>query len=292
MDLAPGELWIIVTDARGCIAKFDPEIEAREPLTCSAATTAGACPGGGGQVTITATGGTPPYQYKLGSNDFQSSNVFDDVTAGEYMVTVRDANGCETTCTANVAATSGLVCKPSAKATSCRGGSDGEITVVPVGGVPPYQYKLSGGDYQSENVFKGLKAGIHWISIRDSRGCVSMCEAIIKEGEAVCLDLASNTVTANPTRNINSQMLAHSDVRLMPNPARSVIRVALTTPLAGFAQLRVLSIQGQQLISRQFDLVAGENAVEVDLGDLRAGTYLLSIEEANGTHLRKFVKLD
>jgi hypothetical protein len=32
------------------------------------------CSGGNGTITITATGGTSPYQYQLGSGSFQSGN--------------------------------------------------------------------------------------------------------------------------------------------------------------------------------------------------------------------------
>lgn len=47
-----------------------------------------------GQISVLGTGGTAPYSYSIGSIVFKSDNVFPDLGAGDYIVTVRDANGC------------------------------------------------------------------------------------------------------------------------------------------------------------------------------------------------------
>lgn len=39
-------------------------------------------------------GGTPPYVYSIGSISFKSDNTFEELGAGTYIATVRDANGC------------------------------------------------------------------------------------------------------------------------------------------------------------------------------------------------------
>lgn len=49
----------------------------------------------GNQVTINANGGTPPYQYSLdGGASFQTDHTFSEVPQGEYIVLVKDENGC------------------------------------------------------------------------------------------------------------------------------------------------------------------------------------------------------
>ena len=48
-----------------------------------------------GTITVTATGGKPPYKYKLGLNGiFQDPSTFTGLRAGPYMVYIRDNAGC------------------------------------------------------------------------------------------------------------------------------------------------------------------------------------------------------
>ncbi len=47
-------------------------------------------------ITLTATGGTAPYQYSLDGINFSENNIFVDLEDGEYMGYVMDANSCET----------------------------------------------------------------------------------------------------------------------------------------------------------------------------------------------------
>lgn len=49
----------------------------------------------GSTVTITVTGGTPPYEYSLDGINWQTSNIFYDVVRGNYVAYVRDALKCE-----------------------------------------------------------------------------------------------------------------------------------------------------------------------------------------------------
>ncbi len=48
----------------------------------------------GGTVTITATGGTPPYQYSLDGAVWQDSNIFYGLTRGQFIAFVRDRLAC------------------------------------------------------------------------------------------------------------------------------------------------------------------------------------------------------
>ncbi|UKJ06469.1 HYR domain-containing protein [Solitalea lacus] len=47
-----------------------------------------------GSINVTASGGTPPYQYRLNGGALQSSGVFNSLSAGTYTVAVIDANNC------------------------------------------------------------------------------------------------------------------------------------------------------------------------------------------------------
>jgi len=67
-----------------------------------------------GTATVTALTSHPSIQYKLGSGNFQSSNLFTGLSSGTYTVTTQDANGCTATYTFYVAeAQSILISDPS-----------------------------------------------------------------------------------------------------------------------------------------------------------------------------------
>ncbi len=50
--------------------------------------------GGGGSITVTATGGLGTFQYSLNAGTPQDNNVFTDLEAGTYVVTVLNTSGC------------------------------------------------------------------------------------------------------------------------------------------------------------------------------------------------------
>ncbi len=50
--------------------------------------------GSNGLISVSAGGGTSPYSYKLNSGSYKSSGLFQNLKAGTYTVTAKDAKGC------------------------------------------------------------------------------------------------------------------------------------------------------------------------------------------------------
>lgn len=61
------------------------------------------CVGGNGELTVTVTGGTAPYEYKLNSGTFGDNATFSGLQGGTYSITVKDAANCTSVIEANVA---------------------------------------------------------------------------------------------------------------------------------------------------------------------------------------------
>lgn len=61
-----------------------------------------------GSITANVTGGTTPYEYKIGSGEFGTSSVFSNLKAGSYTITVEDDAGCSITMNASVASDTGI----------------------------------------------------------------------------------------------------------------------------------------------------------------------------------------
>ena len=67
--------------------------------------------GNDGTIDLTVTGGTAPFTFDWdndGTGDFDDTEDPNGLSAGTYIVVIRDANGCETTMTMDVQVTSWL----------------------------------------------------------------------------------------------------------------------------------------------------------------------------------------
>ncbi|MEZ4927195.1 MAG: M12 family metallo-peptidase [Saprospiraceae bacterium] len=118
--------------------------------------------------TVMFSGGTPAYTFTTNAPNPDLQNL----PNGTYNVTATDANGCTavTSFTIDVAPISIPVNGIETTGVSCLGGADGSITINPEGGIPPYEYSLNGGAFQSSNTFSGLDVGPFEITVRDSEG--------------------------------------------------------------------------------------------------------------------------
>jgi len=63
-------------------------------------------------------------------------------------------------------------------ATNCRA-IDGTITVLAKDGLPPYDYSIAGGQYQTNNVLTKLQAGTYTVQVKDMNNCWKSIEVTI-----------------------------------------------------------------------------------------------------------------
>ena len=88
---------IYVQDANGCIG-YTPLVAIGEatPITATFTQINETCiNANNGSITVTASQGTPPYQYKNGvPGIYQSSNVFSPLRPNNYRIYIQDAHGC------------------------------------------------------------------------------------------------------------------------------------------------------------------------------------------------------
>jgi large repetitive protein len=99
--LGAGTYEIIATDSRGCIGRSTVTLTAPAPieiLSISSKKYLGydvRCNGASdGEITVNAIGGTGALQYSVNGGAFQSGNVITGLSAGTYVITVKDQNGC------------------------------------------------------------------------------------------------------------------------------------------------------------------------------------------------------
>jgi gliding motility-associated-like protein len=138
-----------------------------------------------GSITVSGSGGTSPYEYRIGTGAYQSGTTFNSLAAGTYTITIKDANGVTKTNTATITqpAATLAVAVSSQINVIVYGASTGSITVAASGGTSPYQYKVGTGSYQSDPTFNALPAGTYTITIKDANGITTTTTATITQPE-------------------------------------------------------------------------------------------------------------
>ena len=179
--LSAGHYEAVVTEWNaGCVSHtLFATVTAPTPVAFTATKTDISCHGGNdGMVTLTASGGTPPYTFNANGHlkTAPSTVNYTGLGLGNYYVEVKDAHGCEvlTHPDLTIGQPDLLVFNSAITSTLCYGSSDGTITVNASGGTTVYEYSKDGGNtYQSNNVFTGLSEGIYFVTVRDAQGCTT-----------------------------------------------------------------------------------------------------------------------
>jgi hypothetical protein len=110
-NLGPGSFTVVVKDANTCERTLSSIVltSPSSPVASASAIAAHTnCLSPNGSITVNVTGGTPPYQYKIGNDTFISSNVFGQLKGGSYTITVQDASNCSITINDMVPSNTGI----------------------------------------------------------------------------------------------------------------------------------------------------------------------------------------
>src|SRR6056300_1652075 len=173
--LSAGTYSVTVTDANSCTSS-NTNVVVTEPtaLTLSNGSQTNVdCNGNStGSVTVSAAGGTSPYEYKIGTGSYGTSATFSSLSAGSYTVTAKDANGCTQTLSVTITEPAAIsVSSISSTNVTCNGASDGTITITATGG-GTLKYSIDNGStYQSSNVFSALAPGSYTVVVSDNNNC-------------------------------------------------------------------------------------------------------------------------
>jgi PKD repeat protein len=138
------------------------------------------CRGGqNGSIDITVTGGNTPYGYtwtKNGSSISATSQDLNNISAGEYQVTILDNKGCSTSRTVVIDQPLDSINATNVSSNvTCNGLLDGAIALTVTGGTTPYAYTWTkAGDLlfgSSNKDINTLAAGSYYLEIEDNNGC-------------------------------------------------------------------------------------------------------------------------
>ncbi|MBK6641826.1 MAG: SprB repeat-containing protein [Bacteroidetes bacterium] len=203
--LYSGNYSILIQDANGCTDVINVTVS--EPTAVLAPWNGqnSTCGFSNGSVTVTASGGTGTLMYSLNGGPFQLSNTFNNLPAGNYDITVQDANGCIVVAQTSVSNVPGPVI-PNLTLTmvTCNGGNDGSVIINTIGGTLPFQYSINNGStFQSGNTFNNLPAGNLVILVTDSNGCTVATNDVITEPSLI---VSNEIITGSTCSNSNGSV--------------------------------------------------------------------------------------
>jgi len=180
--LAAGTYSVTVSDANGCTATGSITINEPPLLTATAVGTPAKCfAGNDGTATVSASGGTASYTYQWNDPALQNTQTATGLAAGNYIVTVTDANGCTATASVTIGEPTQLIASVTASNVNCFGGNNGSATVSVSGGTVTYTYQWNDPLAQNTQTATGLTSGVYSVTVTDANGCIATVSVTITE---------------------------------------------------------------------------------------------------------------
>jgi gliding motility-associated-like protein len=146
-----------------------------------------------GEISITKTiGGTAPFTYTFSKDDWTKETTsidgqtsVDGLTAGNYNMYVRDANGCEYNKELEVGDLSKFIIELNPFEPWCNGQSTGEIEIIATSNNgTEFSYEWVGRK-ETTNRLSGIPAGVYTVKVTDAMNCVKIDSVEVKDREKV-----------------------------------------------------------------------------------------------------------
>ena len=174
-SLSAGTYNVVVEDQNGCGASQTVNVaNSSGPVLSSVATTQTSCASDNGVITVVASGGTP-LEYSIDNGlTFQTSNLFDSLSAGSYTLVVRVQGNvlCNVDSIVTINTSTGIsIDNVDVLDESCFGANDGSIELLFSGGTAPYTITYNG--QAGTTLMENLASGPYAIQVSDVQGCSS-----------------------------------------------------------------------------------------------------------------------
>ena len=209
-NLAVDNYTLTITDANGCTADTNNYAITAIPLLAFTATsTPVSCyNGNNGSALASVTSGTAPFMYSFDNGPFGTDSAVGNVTAGNLLINVTDANNCSADTTIVLSQPTPLVVSLTVPQinVACNGGNTGQLNASATGGTPTYTF------YWSNQVIgvndPGLTAGPYTLIVVDNNACADTTYYIITQPTPVVANpivtnalcyAGTGSVDANPS---------------------------------------------------------------------------------------------
>ncbi len=195
VGIPAGLYTVVVSDGNNCTVTMNVTINQPDILVVSMAGVNLTCNSNqSGSVSASVTGGTTPYSYSWDNGGTDSAIT--GAAAGNYNVTVTDANNCVTNGTFTINEPGVLTATTSGVNLTCSGNGSGTVSANVTGGTLPYNYTWSNGSHASNQ--SGLQAGTYVVTVSDINNCTpSVSTVIITEPNVLSSTTNGTDLTCN-----------------------------------------------------------------------------------------------
>jgi hypothetical protein len=259
--LGAGVYNVTVTDGASCTGISSVTLTAPSEMTIAPTTvlTNVSCNGGtDGAIALVITGGTPGYNYAW-SNGATTASLT-GLSAGTYMGSVTDANGCSV-------AGPVPITEPAVLAAAAADNGNGSATASATGGTAPYTYMWSDG--QTTATATGLMSNTYGVTVTDANGCTTPTTVVVV------------VVAIGDIANLNS-------LSMSPNPTSANVFVELDLAKSSKVVIRVTNTIGQTVLENKLG-VTQSGRIELNTKDLSTGVYMVQFVIDGQTITEKLV---
>jgi len=194
--LIPGQYIVTVTDLSvNCVRMDTINIDAPPPLAVEILNTDNeTCPGvGDGSVIFNPTGGTPGYEFDWGDEFVRTTPGRNDLTAGNYIVTITDDNGCIEELALQINAPDSIKLAFETEEITCLS-ETGNATVIATGGSGDFSYQWNDLNNQTTALATDLLKAEFMVVVRDNvTGCDETASVTIMEAMPLLITPSGTT---------------------------------------------------------------------------------------------------
>lgn len=192
-NLPCGVYALTLTDAAGCVRNYSITLDCpqtisivslvQQPVQCFGQSN--------GSITVVAQGGTLPLSYLWNDASAQITATAQNLSVGNYTVTVTDANGCNISTSGVVTQPSLLEASTNQTDASCLNSNDGTASVQATGGISPYTYNW--GNPGTTQAISDLLAGVYVVTVMDANQCTATASATVAQPSTSVMVTTSQT---------------------------------------------------------------------------------------------------
>ena len=135
------------------------------------------------------------YQYAIDNFPFQASNVFSNLCAGTYRISVRNSSGDNDTAMITVGVMPPPVSQYTTQAPTCTSLCGGVLEVSQITPPGTYQYSINNGPYQTDSIFAGLCSGMYGVTLQRVPGCTFTDSVFIDPPPVFTFQIVTDSTT-------------------------------------------------------------------------------------------------